>query len=66
MPLTSILSPATATLEFRVMHRSYLSSNSVVVHRFVRPHLMINTVLIVFFPVLDCVLSCPCRDKPSW
>jgi hypothetical protein len=65
MPLTS-LSAATATLEFGVMLRSYLSSNSVVVHRFVRPHLMINTVLIAFFHVLACVLSCPCRDKPSW
>jgi hypothetical protein len=32
-----------------VLLRSYLSSNSVVVHRFVRPHLVINAVLIVFF-----------------
>jgi hypothetical protein len=32
-----------------VLHRSYLSSNSVVVHRFVRPYLVINAVLIVFF-----------------
>jgi hypothetical protein len=29
--------------------RSYLSSNSIVVYRFVRPHLMINAALIVFF-----------------
>jgi hypothetical protein len=29
--------------------RSYLSSNNVVVHRFVKPHLMINAVLIAFF-----------------
>jgi hypothetical protein len=32
-----------------VLLRSYLSSNSVVVHQFVRPHLMINAVLIAFF-----------------
>jgi hypothetical protein len=32
-----------------VLLRSYLSSNSVVVHRFVRPHLLINAVLIAFF-----------------
>jgi hypothetical protein len=32
-----------------VLFRSYLSLNSVAVHRFVRPHLVINTVLIVFF-----------------
>jgi hypothetical protein len=29
--------------------RSYLSSNSIVVYRVVRPHLMINSALIVFF-----------------
>jgi hypothetical protein len=29
--------------------RSYLSSNSVAVHRFVKPHLVINTVLGVFY-----------------
>jgi hypothetical protein len=29
-------------------HRSYLSSNSVDVHQFVRPYLVINAVLIVF------------------
>jgi hypothetical protein len=29
--------------------RSYLSSNSIVVYQFVRPHLMINAALIVFF-----------------
>jgi hypothetical protein len=28
---------------------SYMSSNSVVVRRFVRPQLVINTVLVVFF-----------------
>jgi hypothetical protein len=32
-----------------VLLRSYLSSNSNVVHQFVRPHLVINIVLIVFF-----------------
>jgi hypothetical protein len=32
-----------------VLLRSYLSSNSVAVHCFVRPHLVINTYLIVFF-----------------
>jgi hypothetical protein len=32
-----------------VLVRSYLSSNNVAVHRFVKPHLMINIVLIVFF-----------------
>jgi hypothetical protein len=29
-----------------------MSSNSVVVHQFVRPHLVINTILIVFFMFL--------------
>jgi hypothetical protein len=29
--------------------RSYMSSNSTDVHRFVIPHLVINAVLIVFF-----------------
>jgi hypothetical protein len=29
--------------------RSYLSSNSIVVYRFMRPHLVINVVLIAFF-----------------
>jgi hypothetical protein len=29
--------------------RSYLSSNSVVVHRCVRPQLVINTILVVIF-----------------
>jgi hypothetical protein len=32
-----------------VFLRSYLSSNSVVVHWFVRLHLVINIILIVFF-----------------
>jgi hypothetical protein len=32
-----------------ILLRSYLSSNSIVVYRFVRPHLMINAALIVFF-----------------
>jgi hypothetical protein len=32
-----------------VLLRSYLLSNSIVVHQFVRPHLVINAVLIVFF-----------------
>jgi hypothetical protein len=31
---------------------SYLSSNSVAVHRFVKPHLEINAVLIAFFLLL--------------
>jgi hypothetical protein len=35
-----------------VLLRSYLSSNSVVVHRFVRPHLVINAVFIAFFMFL--------------
>jgi hypothetical protein len=33
-----------------VFLRSYMSSNSVVVHRFVRPQLVINIVLVAFFP----------------
>jgi hypothetical protein len=32
-----------------VLLRSYMSSNRVIVHRFVKPHLMIIAVLIVFF-----------------
>jgi hypothetical protein len=32
-----------------VLLRSYLSSNSIALHRFVRPHLVINAVLIAFF-----------------
>jgi hypothetical protein len=32
-----------------VLLRSYLSLISIVVHRFVKPHLVINVVLIVFF-----------------
>jgi hypothetical protein len=32
-----------------VLLRTYLSSNSVIVHRFVKPHLAINAVLIAFF-----------------
>jgi hypothetical protein len=32
-----------------VLLRSYLSSNSIAVHRFVRLQLVINTVLVVFF-----------------
>jgi hypothetical protein len=32
-----------------VLLRSYLSSNSVTIHRFVKPHLVINANLIVFF-----------------
>ena len=32
-----------------ILLRSYLSSNSVVVHRFVRPQLVISAVLVVFF-----------------
>jgi hypothetical protein len=35
-----------------VLLRSYLSSNNVVVHRFVRPQLVINTILVVFFMFL--------------
>jgi hypothetical protein len=48
-----------------VFLRFILSSNIVVVHWFVRPHLMINTVDCVFH-VLTCVLDCTCRDKTSW
>jgi hypothetical protein len=32
-----------------VLLTPYLSSNIIVVHRFVRPHLLINIVLVVFF-----------------
>jgi hypothetical protein len=37
----------------------------------VRPHSVINTILIAFLAcvldcVLACVLDCACRDKPSW
>jgi hypothetical protein len=32
-----------------VLLRTYLSSNNVDVHRFVRPHLVINAVLMAFF-----------------
>jgi hypothetical protein len=35
-----------------VFLRSYMSSNSFVVHRFVRPHLVINVVLVAFFMFL--------------
>jgi hypothetical protein len=35
--------------DIRVFHRSYLSLNSIVVHRFVKPHLVINALLILFF-----------------
>jgi hypothetical protein len=35
---------------------SYLSSNSITVHRFVRPHLVINAILIVFFLFLPVFL----------
>jgi hypothetical protein len=34
---------------FWIFLRSYLSSNSVSIHQFVRPQLVINIVLIVFF-----------------
>jgi hypothetical protein len=39
-------------IRVRVLLRSYLSSKSVAVHRFVKPHLVINVVLIVFFMFL--------------
>jgi hypothetical protein len=39
-----------------VLLRSYLSSNNIVVHRFVRPHLVINAVLIAFFLFLPVFL----------
>jgi hypothetical protein len=32
-----------------VLLRSYLSSNNIAVHQVVRPHLVINTIIIVFF-----------------
>jgi hypothetical protein len=32
-----------------VVLRSYLSSNNIVVHEFMKPHLVINAILIVFF-----------------
>jgi hypothetical protein len=38
--------------------------------RFVKPHIheLIHSSasLVTFFPVLACVLSCTCRDEPSW
>jgi hypothetical protein len=49
-----------------VLLRSYLSSNNITVHRFVRSHLVINTVLIMIFMFLLCVLDRACKDKPSW
>jgi hypothetical protein len=48
-----------------VLLRSYLSSNIVVVHRFVTPprdQYNFDCVL----PILACVLECACRDKPLW
>jgi hypothetical protein len=36
-------------IRFWVLLRSYLSLNNIVVLRFVRPHLVINAVLITFF-----------------
>jgi hypothetical protein len=48
-----------------VLLRLYLSSNSIVVHRFMRPHLIINGSFDYVLPVLSCVLDCACRDKPS-
>jgi hypothetical protein len=35
-----------------VFLRSYLLSNNIIVHQFVRPHLVINTILIAFFMFL--------------
>jgi hypothetical protein len=49
MPLTSILTIAIATVGFGFLLRSYLLSNNVIFHQFVRPHLVINAVLFVFF-----------------
>ena len=49
MPLTVIYSVAAATLGFGVLLRFILSSNSIAVHRFVRPHFVINTVSIATF-----------------
>jgi hypothetical protein len=44
--------------------------NSFVALRFVKPHICelihSSASLVVFFPVLACVLSCTYRDKPSW
>src|SRR5438132_6382406 len=48
-PLTLIYSVAAATLGFGVLLRFILSSNNITVHRFVRPHFVINTVLIATF-----------------
>jgi hypothetical protein len=44
MPLTPFYSVAISTLGFGVLLRFILSSNSVAVHRFVRPHLVIKSV----------------------
>jgi hypothetical protein len=51
-PLTSILTAVTVTLGFGVFLRSYLSSNIVIVHRFMRLQLVINIVLVAFFMFL--------------
>jgi hypothetical protein len=42
---------------------SFIVIEYVTIHRFVRPHLVINTS---FDYVLPCVLDCACKDKPSW
>jgi hypothetical protein len=43
-----------------------MSSNNIVVHRFVRPPPRNQCNFHCVFPVLACVLDCACRDKPSW
>jgi hypothetical protein len=57
--------PTPTTLGFGVLLRLYMSSNNVTIHRFVRPHLVINERFDCVLPVLTCVLDCACRDKPS-
>jgi hypothetical protein len=52
MPLNSILLATTTSIRVGVLFRFILSSNCVVVHWFVRPQLIINTALVLFFPFL--------------
>jgi hypothetical protein len=53
-------------IRFRVLLRSYLSPNNIVVHRFVRPPTRNQHSFGCILPVLACVLDCACRYKPSW
>jgi large-conductance mechanosensitive channel len=55
-PLTPILTAATTTLGFEFCLDHMCHRNSIVVHRFMRCHLVINTVLIAFFVFLFVLL----------